>query len=154
MVKKLAIVFVLLLCIPSYLVLSYEKASFNHEIFIKAPPADVFPAVTDPGRLKHWVSGFKGYHSASAGQATLLVEWDGTLHSIDQTITKWERNRVLHLRLEARDAFLTELKYQFVPAGGGTLLRLNQDTARLSLAGKLFASSREASKQNHQQQTR
>ena len=104
------------------------NAGRNHlEIEINRPPAQVFPWLTEGGKLKQWVTGLTDVTQLTPGpeqvgtKVRYTVVDNGQKASIDLTITAFEPNKALGVRVET-DAFVNDVRYELSEHDGKTRL--------------------------------
>ena len=104
------------------------SAGRNHlEIEINRPPAQVFPWLVEGSKLKQWVTGLTDVTQLTPGpeqvgtKVRYAVVDNGQKASIDLTITEFEPNKTLGIRVET-DAFANDVRYELSEHNGGTRL--------------------------------
>ena len=120
-----------------------KKIKYETRLGIKAPPAVVFPYLTEAEKLKLWISGLSKIafvngaqdHVGAVAQVTLR-EGDRQFQYED-TVLRYEKDKLLSIRSE-NDVTSTTLVYRLEADGEETQLFYNVKKSRLGI-GRLLA---------------
>jgi len=94
---------------------------------IERPPAQVFPWITEPARLKQWIGGLvesapltdEGLKVGARSREAVVVR--NVRYEMETTVVDLEVPARLVVEIQA-EGFKTEARYDLVESGGGTFL--------------------------------
>ena len=114
----------------------------DHTVEIARPPADVFPYLTEPEKMKRWIGGLVEFTPLDEGaglgsRSRQRVELGGRTWDVESEIVELEENRRLAARMQA-SAFTSTVSYDLNEAAGGTRLTGVVDIELRGMGGRLL----------------
>lgn len=120
-----------------------KKIKYETRLMIEAPPAVVFPYLTEAEKLKLWVSGLtkiafiNGLQDQVGAIARVTLREGDRQFQYEDTVLRYEKDQLLSIRSE-NDVTSTTLVYRLEKDGEETELFYNMKKSRLGI-GRVLA---------------